>query len=149
MPGGRNPHAKEWLEIVENEVERSDKPVVLVGHSLGTRTALLYLDKYKKPVKAVFLIAAFANWVENGKRRDGEAYPDFFEYKVDIESIKKLCEKFVVIHSVDDDSIDYEQGKEIADELGAKLVTLNGRKHMSNPDNAPYILKELREDLNF
>jgi predicted alpha/beta hydrolase family esterase len=149
LPGGRRPHAKEWLEIVNDEVKKSDKPVVLVGHSLGTRTALLYLDQYKQSVKAVFLIAAFANWVENSKRKDGKAYPDFFEYKVDIEAIKKLCTQFVVIHSVDDNRIAYEQGKEIASELGAKLVTLKGRKHMSKLSNAPYILEELREDLKF
>lgn len=149
LPGGRKPHAKEWLAIVDREVKKSDKPVVLVGHSLGTRTALLYLDQYKQPVKAVFLIAAFANWTDNAKRRGGDAYPDFFEYVVDIPAIKKLCRQFVVIHSLDDPSIDYRQGKEIADELGAKLVTLNARKHMSHPDNAPYVLKELRKGLGF
>jgi predicted alpha/beta hydrolase family esterase len=147
LPGGRRPHAKEWLEIVDSEVKKSDKPVVLVGHSLGSRTALLYLDEYKKPVKAVFLIAAFANWTDNALRNHGKAYPDFFEHKINIEAIKGFCNQFVVIHSVDDNSIDYEQGKEIANELGAKLATLEGRKHMSKHDNAPYILKELREPL--
>ena len=149
LPGGRQPHAQDWLNIVDREVKASAKPVVLVGHSLGTRTVLLYLDKYRVPVKAVFLIAAFANWLENADRRDGEAYPDFFEYGLDIEAIRKLADKFVVIHSVDDDSIDYKQGKEIAEQLGAKLITLEGRKHMSAPDNAPYILKDLRKELDF
>src|SRR5688572_23467066 len=72
LPGGTRPHAKDWVEAVHKEVKNSDKPIVLVGHSLGTRTALLYLDQYKQSVKAVFLIAAFANRVENAKRRDGK-----------------------------------------------------------------------------
>ncbi len=149
LPGGKRPHSKDWLKILNREVENSDKPIVLVGHSLGTRAALLYLDQYKLAVKAVFLVAAFANRIENGRRNDGETYPDFFEYKIDIETIKELCGQFVVLHSLDDGRIDYEQGKEIAEDLGAKLVTLDGRKHMSAPDNAPYILKELRDGLGF
>lgn len=149
LPGNKRPHAKEWLEIVDKEVRKSDRPVVIVGHSLGTRTALLYLDQYNQKVKAVFLIAAFANWLKNTKRRLGKAYPDFFEYEIDIEAIKKLCNQFVVIHSLDDNRIDFEQGAEIAKDLGAKLVTLKGRKHMSDPENAPYILKVLRDELKF
>ncbi len=148
LPGGEKPHAKAWLEIVHSEVKSAGKPVVLVGHSLGTRTALLYLDHYQHPVRAVFLVSAFANRIENAGRNRGEAYPDFFEYKVDMVRIKELCHQFVVIHSRDDDSIDYEQGKEIAGELEAKLVTLNGRGHMFEPDDAPYILNEIRDGLN-
>ena len=149
LPGDKHPHAQDWLNIVDREVKASAKPVVLVGHSLGTRTVLLYLDKYRVPVKSVFLIAAFANWTENAQRKGGDAYPDFFGYELDIEAIRNLAEKFVVIHSTDDDSIDYEQGKEIAGQLGAKLITLTGRKHMSAPENAPYILAELRKELEF
>jgi len=149
LPGDKHPHAQDWLYIIDREVKASIKPVVLVGHSLGTRTVLLYLDKYRLPVKTVFLIAAFANRTENAQRRGGNAYPDFFDYKLDTKAIRKLAEKFVVMHSTDDDSIDYAQGKEIAEQLGAKLVTFAGRKHMSAPENAPYILAELRKELGF
>lgn len=127
LPGGKRPHSREWLDIIDREVKKSDKPVVLVGHSLGSRAVLLYLDQYKQPTKAVLLIAAFANRVENADRRGGKAYPDFFEYALDIEAIKQLSESFTVLHSLDDDSIDYEQGKAIADDLGAKLVPVEGR----------------------
>ena len=148
LPCGKHPHAKDWLEIVDREVRNAGKPVALVGHSLGSRTVLLYLDQFKQPVKMVFLIAAFANWTENAKRRD-ENYADFFEHKLDIDAIKKLCNKFVVIHSRDDDSIDYKQGQEIAEDLGAKLVTADGRGHMYKPSNSPLILEQLRQGLGF
>src|SRR3972149_5813884 len=45
LPGGENPHSKEWLEIIDREIKSSKEPIILVGHSLGTRAALLYLDK--------------------------------------------------------------------------------------------------------
>ena len=57
LPGGKNPHSAEWVEIIKKGVDLSSKPVVLVGHSLGTRAVLLYLDKYQKKADAVILIA--------------------------------------------------------------------------------------------
>lgn len=149
LPGGKHPHAEEWLAVIKKEVKKTKKPLVLVGHSLGSRAVLLYLEKYKPQVKLVLLIAAFANRLENAKRRGGETYPDFFEHKIDISKIKTLSDKFIILHSKDDDSIPYEQGKEIAKDLNAELITFADRKHFFKPENAPYILEVLRKELNF
>lgn len=149
LPGDEHPHASEWLDVIHKTVLESPKPLVLVGHSLGTRAVLLYLEKYKTNVEKVFLVAAFNNSTENAKRRDGETYPDFFEYPIDLEKIKPLAKEFIVIHSKDDSSINYSQGVEIAKNLGAKLITFENRDHMFKPENAPLILKILRDELNF
>jgi len=149
LPGGKRPHAKKWLETLHKVITQSSKPLVLVGHSLGTRTALLYLEKYHPKVEKVFLIAAFANRLENAERRDGEAYPDFFEHKIDLEKIKPLVGKFIVMHSKDDDSISYEQGEKIAKDLGAKLISYEDKGHFFKPENASIILSELKKELNF
>lgn len=149
LPGGRHPHASEWLETLHSVIASIQTPLILVGHSLGTRTALLYLEKYKPKVEKVFLIAAFNNKTENAERNDGETYPDFFEDTLDIEKIKPLVGEFIVMHSKDDDSIPYEQGVEIAKDLNAELVSYEDRGHFFKPDNAPYVLEELRKKLNF
>lgn len=148
LPGGEHPHATEWLETLHKKIEKSNKPLVLVGYSLGTRAALLYLEKYRSKVEKVFLIAAFANRVENAERNNGEAYPDFFTHKIDLKKIKPLVDKFIVIHSKDDSEIDYEQGVEIAKDLEARLITTQGRNHFDLPFNAPFILRELRRELD-
>lgn len=150
LPGDTLPHANEWLETLHTEISKSNKPLILVGHSLGTRAALLYLEKYKpKNVQLVILIAAFANMLENGQRNDGETYPDFFEHVINIEEIKKLAKKFIVIHSKDDSSIPFEQGAAIANDLNAKLIPYEDRDHFSNPKNAQFILQELQKELHF
>ncbi|MBM3253917.1 MAG: serine hydrolase family protein [Candidatus Omnitrophica bacterium] len=147
LPGGEHPRAKEWLDTIHREVFKTKKSLVLVGHSLGSRAVLLYLEKYKPKVKLVILIAAFANRVANAKRNKGKAYPDFFVHKINTDKIKKLSDKFIVMHSKDDDSIPYKQGKEIAKDLGAKLITYQGRGHFYNPENAPVILNIIRKEL--
>ena len=148
LPGGEHPHAEEWLDKMHEVISKIDKPLVLIGHSLGTRAIPLYLEKYQPKVKAVFLVAAFSNRLENGTKYEGEDYPDFFVHKIDIERIKPLVDKFVVVHSKDDE-MPFDEAVEIAHQLGAKLISFEDRGHMSDPSNAPIILKILREELNF
>lgn len=147
LPGGKHPHAAEWLSKLHAVITADDRPLILVGHSLGTRAALLYLEKYRPQVNKVFLIGAFANWVENAERRDGEAYPDFFTHIIDLEQIKPLVGEFVVIHSEDDDSIPFVQGQTIARELGAELITLKDRGHVTEPADAPIIFEILQQKI--
>ncbi len=137
MPGGEYPHSKDWLEIIDREIKSSEKPVVLVGHSLGTRVILLYLDKYKTEVDTVILIAPLNNdYLENRKRENGN-FSDFFDYALDINKIKTLANKFIVVHSKDDDLLDYnEQGIKISKELGAQLITYEDYNHFSGEENA-------------
>jgi len=150
LPGGENPHSAEWVEIIKKEVELSFKPIVLVGHSLGTRAVLLCLDKYQKKVDTVVLIAPLSNDVVNAERKGGEAYPDFFKYKIDLQKVKKLAKKFVILHSKDDSSLNYEKhGVSLAKELGVKLITFEDRDHFSDPENAPYVFEVLRKELDF
>lgn len=149
LPGGQNPHAREWLRVIHEVVSKVKKPIVLVGHSLGTRAVLLYLERYRVQVEKVLLIAAFANDTTNAKRHGGKKYPDFFEHKIDIEKIKPLVGKFIVMHSKDDNSIDHKQGFVIAKDLGADLITFKNRGHFSEPENAKYVLEVLRKELSF
>ncbi len=155
LPGDNLSHANEWLIKLHEVITESDKPLVLVGHSLGTRAVLLYLEKYKPQVEKVFLISAFANKTENSHRNDGETYPDFFDYEIDLEIIKPLVKKFIILHSREDSDkppisgIDYQQGVELANALDAELITFEGRKHFSEPGNAPYILEVLKKELDF
>lgn len=149
LPGGKYPHANEWLDTIHKAVEHVQQPLVIVGHSLGTRAALLYIEKYRPRVRALFLIAAFANRLENAKRRGGEVYPDFFEHHIDIGKVKSCIQSSYVLHSKDDHSIPLEQGREIATDLGATLIVTENRDHFSDPKNAPYILSVLREKAQF
>lgn len=149
LPGGESPHAKVWLDILHDIIAKTDKPIILVGHSLGSRIALLYLEKYLQRVQKVFLIAAFANRIENAERKD-RAYPDFFQHKINLEKIKPLVDKFVVLHSKNDPSIPYEQAVEITNDLDAKFVTYDNRGHfIDHPEDAQIILEELRKELDF
>jgi len=111
---------------------------------------LLYLDTYRPRVEKVFLIAAFSNDIQNSKRHDdGTAYANFFNEKIASERIKPLARQIIVMHSTDDDSIEFEQGKAIAEELNAQLITYNDRGHFSNERNAEEVFRVLKRELQF
>jgi uncharacterized protein len=146
LPGGEHPHSREWLELIDAEVRNTTKPVILVGHSLGTRAALLYLDQFKRKVDTVILISAFSNnCTENRDRRDGD-YADFFEYRLDITAVKRRANTFIVAHSQDDDALDYGQGVEISRDLDARFVTYEHMGHFGGEEHAErnaYVFLEL------
>lgn len=147
LPGGLHLKSKVWIEKIHQEVKKTKKPIILVGHSLGSRVVLLYLDKYPRKVIRVLLIAAFSNDTRNARRHDGAAYPDFFEYKINLEKIKPLVSKFIVMHSKNDSDLDYKQGAEIAENLGAELITYEDRNHFNEPENYKYVLEVLLREI--
>lgn len=149
LPGDEYPHANEWLETIHEALKNNTKPLVIVGHSLGTRAALLYIEKYQPKVTTLFLIAAFANRVENALRRGGNKYPDFFTHKIDMQKVKNHIQKSYVLHSKDDSSIAYEQGVEIAYDLEAELLTFTDKDHFSSSKNTSTIFSILKEKLLF
>ncbi len=136
LPGDEYPDSDTWLKIIDREVKSSKEPIILVGHSLGTRAALLYLDQYNQKIDTVILVAAFDNNIENRKRRNGN-YANFFEYALNIDKIKGLVKNFIIVHSKDDPDIPYQQAVNISNDLNGKLITYEARKHFGGEKNAP------------
>lgn len=149
LPGGEHPHVNAWLDTIYEAIKNNSKPLIIVGHSLGTRAALLYIEKYKPKVEYLFLIAAFANRLENAQRRGGDTYPDFFTHKINVDKVRSLVGHSYVLHSKNDSSIPLEQGEEIAKDLHAKLIISEDRDHFSDPTNAPYIFSVLKDKIGF
>ena len=144
FPGGEHPKNKDWLEIIDREVKATDKPIVLVGHSLGTRAILLHLEKTQQKVDTAILIAPPGNKSEKWKKYSEGGVADFFEYNINLEKLTELVHTFIVVHSRDDSSVPYEEGVDIANALNAKLITYEDRDHMSAPENATYVLEVLK-----
>lgn len=51
------PERGEWVETVAKAVNASDRPVILIAHSLGIPTAIHAIPLFKKPVIGAFLVA--------------------------------------------------------------------------------------------
>lgn len=129
LPGGKYPVFREWYPIIEQAVSEANNPVILVGHSLGTRAVLLFLEQTKKTVQNIVLIAPFDNSLANSSFRNGN-YANFFEHLIDIKQVKsKIKGEIKVIGSEDDVNIPYIQAQNIARDLSAELITIPNSGH--------------------
>lgn len=148
LPGGDRPVASEWLQRIHAEVLRTNKPVVLIGQSLGTRAVMLYMHEHPKVhIAAGFLIATFNNDVAASKFKRGQGYANFWEFPVDTEQLKQQADRWVILHAFDDENIPYWQAKDIARLLGARLVLSHGQAHFNDPRLAGYVLRQLEKEL--
>lgn len=149
LSGGKQPHANDWIQEIHKEIEQSKDSIVLVGHNLGSRAALLYLEKHPIPnLHALILIATFNNTLENSTRNKSEAYPDFFVHKVDTQKIQALTKTRIIMHSMDDESIPYQQARDMTRDLNATLLTYRDRGHFTEPENYTYVFDVIQNILN-
>lgn len=144
LPGDMYPEHEDWLPIVKEQFEGIDPlETLLVGHSLGTRAQLLFLDEYRLKVGAVLMVGAFSNDLKNAEFRGGN-YANFFEERLKIEELKQLADSWTVLHSKDDDRIPFAQGQEIAKDLGAELVETQGFLHFKAPQTGVKVLETIQ-----
>ncbi len=127
FPNTNEPQLEEWLQAVRKEVPKFDKEWVLVSHSLGGPTILRLLESFSEDEKVgtVIMVATFA------KDLGIPEIQSFVEKEFDFEKIKTKAERFVVINSDNDPFIELEEGKRVADLLGAELVVEHGAGHIN------------------
>ena len=109
FPNTSWPQLTEWLEFFEKNIEtpRRDVSTIVIGHSLGVPFILRWLEKDSRfrgndKVNAAYLVAGFH------KPLGYPALENFVDRPFNWETIKKACEKFIVINS-DNDPPDFRK----------------------------------------
>lgn len=146
LPGRELPIAEQWLDELKSTLPAHTSDLHVVGHSLGTRAALILLEQTKIQIASLMLIGAMANTVDDHQSRDG--IKTFFTKKIDNEQIKKQAGNITLLHGTDDDKVEYSQGQSLARELEANLITATGHKHFLGEDGAEVIFSQITEQLS-
>ncbi len=123
MPGDEDPICDEWVQKIAQEI-KEEKEVYLVGHSLGVRAVLRYLEEGNTVRGAVLVSGRY------GKPTSG-ILGSFYGESLNFEKIKENCPEFVVIHGDNDPNVPYEDGKMMAEGLGCELITVHNGGHLS------------------
>lgn len=124
MPLGKEPTCESWIETIKNAV-KDEENIYLVGHSLGARAVLKFLENTNVKIKGVVIVAG-----RYGKPKSG-VLESFYNDPLDFSKIKKTTEHFVVIHGDNDPNIPYEDGKKLSESLDCEFVTIIGGGHLS------------------
>lgn len=140
MPGGKDPLCEEWVKTIKREVQCDDE-IYLVGHSLGVRAVLRYLEQLDGIIEGTVLVSG-----RFGKTKS-DILHSFYEHPLDFEKIKTASKHFAVIHGDNDPNVPYGDGKLLAENLGCELVTIPNGGHLSGKAQC-FELPEVLQVLN-
>ncbi|HLD85449.1 MAG TPA: alpha/beta hydrolase [archaeon] len=118
-----------WLDKLKEYDNYFDENTILIGHSMGCALLLRKLELLKNPVKAVFLIGGFTKDLWNGKY--SSIIDTFFEQPFDWHHIRDNSKHFEVYQSDNDPLVPVSMGKDIAKNLGVKLVKIKNAGHFN------------------
>ena len=136
FPNTENPKLTEWLQYFKKQVS-VNSGTILIGHSLGVSFILRFLEAFtgKKAIKAAFLVSGF-------ERSLGTPETDNFVVKpFNWQKIKAACRKFVVINSDNDPYVPLSKAKDLAANLGTKVILIKNGGHLN--EKAGYTRFEL------
>lgn len=149
MPNPSEPTIGEWVEKLREEVNNPDEETIFIGHSIGCQTILRYLETLDSKVGRVFLIAPWTHVIEGVLEEEGEEVVEFarpwIETPIDWGKVKSIAKDFVCFFSDDDFYVPLSEVEVFENNLDAKILILENRKHFDRRSG----INDLPEILDF
>lgn len=122
MPEPDAPRASDWLATLAALPINDD--TVLLGHSLGTITAVRFLAETGRRVRGLVLVAGFAERVPGIPEIDG-----FADGLTGLDRIQGLAPRRIVLASDNDPIVPPALSARLAAAIDAELLTVPGAGH--------------------
>lgn len=118
FPNISAPSEEEWVETIKNAHEGG--PTVLVGHSLGCRAILAYLNQYKVNVDSIVLVGCPQYWEGIVDTR-----PPLKNYvvnmqEIDFDLVKGLVNDVHLFHGTNDPILSLKDLEFLKEQFGEK-----------------------------
>lgn len=145
LPNSEKPTAGTWIEAARNAISSDPRPTVVVGHSLGTITALKALDGIGTgwSIAGLILVAGFDRPLPHIPEID-----DFTRSNADYHAIRARAASRHVIISSTDDIVPPQFGRDLAGRLSAQLHLIPNAGHFLGSDGftrLPIVAELVRE----
>ena len=148
MPNTNHPNLTEWLKESEKYIKDFDENDIIIGHSVGGNTALHLIEKLKKPIFGVYLVAPtmckHINWdllKKEKHKTDIGALEKLTKFKINMSAVEKNTKKQTLIIS-DNDIWCPLNTKNLFDDGKWKIKICNNAEHFNE-----YKLDELLEEV--
>ncbi|MCK3658181.1 alpha/beta hydrolase [Pasteurellaceae bacterium Pebbles2] len=145
MPNSSQPDPQQWLAYHQQQIQHLDEHSYFIGHSLGCVATLRYLQQMKKKIGGVILVAGFAEPLPNLPELDAFCTP-----ALDFDALINLIPKRLVIASDDDDVVNVQFSRNLAQNLQADYIELTQHRHFLDRQGiteCPIIYEKLMEML--
>jgi predicted alpha/beta hydrolase family esterase len=153
MPHPEGPGVPEWVEFITRLVVEPDKATVMIGHSLGSRAVVLYLESLgaanKSVGKTVLVASGFPTGLSaaDAERVAGEdrALIPWFTIGAEASKVKKAAGRCTVILSDDDPIVSFGEAKaSFAGNLDAQIVVEHSKGHLNEDSGLTELPSVLR-----
>lgn len=130
LPNAKNPMLEEWIEKADEIIAQTDKPIILIGHSLGGNLILHLLSEsapWQNRLHHAYLFGAPVYTSPYLANYDTRA--------LDWEEINRHASKLTAIWSRDDDRVPEEHIRIIEENTDAQIRILDGYGHFREEEN--------------
>ncbi|OGN09530.1 MAG: hypothetical protein A3C61_02535 [Candidatus Yanofskybacteria bacterium RIFCSPHIGHO2_02_FULL_39_10] len=150
MPDTNKPNIEKWTSQLRQIVELSDEDTYFVGHSIGCQAIMRYIEKLSNSEK-VGGVVFVAGWFNLTDETWDEIYTKEIAYEwlntpIDFDKIKQHTNNFLEIASDNDPYVALSNSELFRINLGAKIIILKQKGHISGEDGVtelPIVLEEL------
>lgn len=147
LPSPDEPKVSEWINTISFNVGNPSNEIFLVGHSLGVPAILRYLESLPLDTR-IGGVVLISGPFENLKDEEHKILDPFYENSFDFNYIKKVCEKFSIIHAKQDDLVPVSHAFLLAEKLGVNVTVLPTGWHLVEDEGVrelPEALEELEK----
>jgi len=152
MPNSESPNKEVWIKFVADLVGSPDKDTYFVGHSIGCKAIMRYLESLSedKKIGGVVFVACWlilTLW-EGRTKEELDVIESWANPPLNFEKIKNHSDKFIAIFSDDDPYVPVGNQEAFRKGLGAEIIIEHGKSHFggdSGIKELPIVLEKLLE----
>jgi len=127
MPEPDHPNRQTWLDEIKKTLKGVNLgQLTIVGHSLGTTTALDFIEQADGRINRLLSVAGFA-------RDYGAAMNSYFlsQKSVDFDKVRDKIRWAAVVYGDDDPYVPQDELKFVADALAVRPLVIPGGGHLN------------------
>jgi len=137
MPNPKKPVVSEWIQKIKNEVGEPKLEKYLIGHSLGVPAILRYLENMPvgSKIGGAFLVSGPCKKLDvQNPDSHFRLIDNFLEGPFNFAHIKKVCDRFYIIHGENDPHVPFSHAEFFGKELGAPITKIYRGGHLGDKD---------------
>lgn len=155
MPDTNKPKINAWVSKLAEIAGNPNDDTYFVGHSLGCKAILRYLETLSENIKIGGVIFV-APWIKLDRKTIEEEGKDstkitklLQETPIDLKRVKMRSKKFFAVFSDDDHYVPLSQADLFSKKLDAEIAIEKGKGHFTADDGVTELQVVLSELLNW
>ncbi|MDE1828031.1 MAG: alpha/beta hydrolase [Candidatus Micrarchaeota archaeon] len=148
MPNTNRPKIEVWNRHLAKVVGKPDENLFMIGHSIGGRLLLRYLEGIDAKIGGAIIVAS---WLDKRVKpfklkANAKMMAPWLDTPIDWKAIKRHSNQFTAIYSDNDAYVPMSAAQMIKRKLNAKVIVLHNKGHIDQTTSPP-ILKEIKRML--